>query len=221
MARPMKTALIKTAPAKSAPMKTGPAAHGQGLGQPILRPGRGHGRWALPSALAITLGASLLIAPAGQVFAANAPSGAPVLAQGNPSEPGGTATRPIPPVPRGGPATRGLRTLDDMFAAVGARVPQFGGMYVAPDQTLQVALTDASPAVVEAARQAVTEIFGPERIRSGGFHPVTVRFGFAQLHDMRLRAKDLLAAGRGFPRYQRAPEPREDRPQPDGGSSRG
>src|SRR5262245_37912100 len=97
----------------------------------------------------------------------------------------GPVPRPTPSVAAGRQPRSAFRTLDEMFAAVAARVPQFGGMYVAPDQTLQVALTDVSPAAVDAARQAVTEIFGAERVRGGGFNPVAVKYGFAQLHEMR------------------------------------
>jgi hypothetical protein len=84
-------------------------------------------------------------------------------------------------------------TLDDLFAKVAARVPQFGGMYVNIGQTLEVFLTDTGPSVLAAAREAAIEVFGAERMRRGGFNPILGKYGFLQLQDMHGRARDILA----------------------------
>ena len=126
---------------------------------------------------------------------AQQPPGLSKLAQGTTSEerkPALAVSNPDARVPGTPPRSR-VRTLDDMFAEVASQVPEFGGLYVSDDGMLQVVFTDTSPNVVEAARQAVIEVFGPERIRRGGFHPVLGKYGFLQLHDMRARIRNVLA----------------------------
>ncbi|MGB9367045.1 MAG: hypothetical protein WCE79_13645 [Xanthobacteraceae bacterium] len=133
-------------------------------------------------AVAAEFAAGATDVPGAQVAQLSQPAG--------PSTTAPTAGVPARAAPLSGP--RG-QTLDDLFLAVAARVPQFGGLYVARDKALQVVLTDTSASVVEAARQAVNEVFGPERIREGGFHPVQGRYNFPQLHDMHMRARGVLA----------------------------
>ena len=51
-----------------------------------------------------------------------------------------------------------VTTLDDQFAEVARRVPAFGGMFVGPNQTLQVYLLDQTQS--EAATEAIYAVFG-------------------------------------------------------------
>jgi len=76
------------------------------------------------------------------------------------------------------------QTLDDQFAAVARRVPEFGGMFLGSnEQILQVYLTDTSPNRVAAVRQAIVAVFGAPTIPSGGIRPIKGQYQFLQLRE--------------------------------------
>jgi hypothetical protein len=84
------------------------------------------------------------------------------------------------------------RSIDDLFLEVARRVPAFGGMYLGPDKTLQVYLLNVDPATIKASEEAITAVFGRERIPAGTLHPLKGQFGFQQLKDWHDRARDVL-----------------------------
>ncbi|MEA2417276.1 MAG: hypothetical protein QOI58_3933 [Thermoanaerobaculia bacterium] len=73
-------------------------------------------------------------------------------------------------------------TLDDQFSSVARIVPEFGGMY-AGNATLEVYLTDVSPAKATAVRQAITMVFGAGAIPKNGIHALPAKFAFQQLRQ--------------------------------------
>jgi hypothetical protein len=76
------------------------------------------------------------------------------------------------------------QTLDDLFAAVARRVPEFGGMFYGPDeQTLQVYLTATSGEKVAAVQRAVVAVFGAGSIPSGGIKALKGQYGFLLLKE--------------------------------------
>lgn len=86
------------------------------------------------------------------------------------------------------PPQRGIvqleQTLDDQFAAIARRVPEFGGMFFGRDeQTLQIYLTDTSPNKVAAVRRAIIAVFGAPTIPRGGIRPIKGQYQFLQLRE--------------------------------------
>jgi hypothetical protein len=78
----------------------------------------------------------------------------------------------------------GMRTIDDLFAAVARRVPEFGGMYIDPaSDTLVLYLTDTSPNVVADAKAALEEVFGSELPAHSRTTARQAQYGFLQLKD--------------------------------------
>jgi hypothetical protein len=91
--------------------------------------------------------------------------------------------------------TQSPQTLDDLFSAVAARVPEFGGMFLSDPSTgaqnpasfggpiLNVYLTRVNLLRVVAVRSAILAVFGPEAIPPGPIVLLHGNFGFAQLRD--------------------------------------
>ena len=76
------------------------------------------------------------------------------------------------------------QTLDDQFAAIARRVPEFGGMFLSGnEQTLSVYLTDTSPRKIAAVRRAIVAVFGAPTIPSGGIKPIKGQYQFLQLRE--------------------------------------
>jgi hypothetical protein len=91
----------------------------------------------------------------------------------------------------------GSRTVDDRFSEITAQVPEFGGMFMGDDNTLQVYLADTSQPVTAAAEAAIVTAFGAEFIPDGGIQFIAGRYEFSQLrswHD-RQRATTLALSG--------------------------
>jgi hypothetical protein len=72
-------------------------------------------------------------------------------------------------------------------AAVAAKVPQFGGMYIGPDQALHFYVLDTSPQVVAAAEAVIREVLGAARTPRMGFRPVKGKYTFTQLNEWHQR----------------------------------
>ncbi|MCB1032277.1 MAG: hypothetical protein KDD47_00395, partial [Acidobacteria bacterium] len=86
-----------------------------------------------------------------------------------------------------------IPTLDDLYLAIAGEIPHFAGFYLDGDVPT-VALTDPRDEVLEAARQALLEVFGAERLERGAtFRAVAAEYGFAELQEQRLRIRPLLA----------------------------
>lgn len=74
------------------------------------------------------------------------------------------------------------QTLDDLFEAVARQAPEFGGMFLGPDEeTLQVYLTDISPASVAAVQRAIEANFEASVIPPGGMVALQGQYDFRQL----------------------------------------
>jgi hypothetical protein len=74
------------------------------------------------------------------------------------------------------------QTLDDMFSRVSLIVPEFGGMFLGADgTTLQVYLTNPSARNVEAVKNAVLAVFGPDAVPLEKVRALKADYGFAQL----------------------------------------
>jgi len=79
---------------------------------------------------------------------------------------------------------RKLKTLDDQFADVAKRAPEFGGMFLGPnEQKLQVYLTNISKDKVDAVRRAIVAVFGAAAIPKGGIEALQGQYGFLQLNE--------------------------------------
>jgi hypothetical protein len=80
---------------------------------------------------------------------------------------------------------------DDLFAAVGTRVPAFGGMFVNEDKnTLYVYMVPGQPGDIDSLEQAVTDVFGP---RQEQIEMITGQYSFLQLSDWHDRMIDMLS----------------------------
>jgi hypothetical protein len=78
----------------------------------------------------------------------------------------------------------GVVRVDDMLAAVGLRVPEFGGMFIGEEnhvRTLQVYLLDPAPRVIAAVEQAIVDVFGRDRIPPGGIRVLQGQYSFMEL----------------------------------------
>ncbi|MFQ5878724.1 MAG: hypothetical protein ACE5IZ_00905 [Dehalococcoidia bacterium] len=83
---------------------------------------------------------------------------------------------------RAAPATppTQFKTLDDLLADVGVGEPSFGGMFRDPvEDVLYVYLLD--PSKKDRAIGAITNVFGPQRIPSGGVRVLQGQYSIAQL----------------------------------------
>lgn len=84
------------------------------------------------------------------------------------------------------PPASSTPTLDQQFAAVASAVPEFAGMALGDNEsTLIIDLTDVSEGTVEAARDAIIDVFGPQVIPPGGMRVHERAFSFLQLQDWR------------------------------------
>jgi hypothetical protein len=72
-------------------------------------------------------------------------------------------------------------TLDDLLAEVARRVPDFGGMFIGPDGTLQIDLLD--PRMAGAALEAIEAVFGSERLSQSSIQLLPGHYSFVQLKD--------------------------------------
>jgi hypothetical protein len=84
------------------------------------------------------------------------------------------------------------QSIDEKFAEVGQRVPQFGGMYIR-GKTVLVVLLDTSPRVLTAAQDAIIAVFGRDRLPTGGFVAVQGQYDVLQLKSLRARARSVLS----------------------------
>ena len=75
---------------------------------------------------------------------------------------------------------KSFRTMDDLLVEVGSKVPEFGGMFLDPEENvLNVYLLNHGKAAE--VEQAIKEVFGPERIPDGGIHILQGQHSMAQL----------------------------------------
>jgi hypothetical protein len=102
-------------------------------------------------------------------------------AAGRPSLAAGDMPEEFQPLPgRQG----GMQTIDDQFAEVARRVPEFGGMYLeAASDTLILYLTDTSPAVVAAAKAELEAVFGTDLPAHSRTAARQAQYGFLQLKE--------------------------------------
>ncbi len=75
-------------------------------------------------------------------------------------------------------SVRGTRNLDKLFEQVAARAPAFGGMFLDGD-VLKIYLTHTGGKA--AAEKAIGEVFGAERIPTGGIQVLSGQYSFRQL----------------------------------------
>jgi len=76
------------------------------------------------------------------------------------------------------------QTLDDLFAAVARRVPEFGGMFLAQNERkLHIYLTSVATKEVNAVRRAIVVVFGAAIIPRGGIEALQGQYGFLQLRE--------------------------------------
>jgi len=89
---------------------------------------------------------------------------------------------PPPPAPCRVESQQSAKTLDDLFAAVAEKVPEFAGMTYGPDeQTFKVYSTEVGKKNIERIRAAIVDVFGGEVVPKGGIQVIKVRYGFLQL----------------------------------------
>lgn len=81
-------------------------------------------------------------------------------------------------------------TLDDLFWLIADQVPEFGGLYFDDNGEATVVLTDLG--ALSDAEEAVFEVFGPDRLDTETLNAVEGRYGFAELHEYRILARDVL-----------------------------
>ena len=92
---------------------------------------------------------------------------------------------PLPASPPPAP-----ETLDDVFVAIAAEVPEFGGLYIDAEGVPTMVLTDLG--AWADAEAAVFARFNPERLGAEVLGAVAGKFGFGDLHEYRIVARDLL-----------------------------
>jgi hypothetical protein len=90
------------------------------------------------------------------------------------------------------------QTLDDRFADVARAVPEFGGMFLSPnEQKLRVYLTRVAPDRVAAVQKAIVDVFGPAAIPKGGIEPLRGQRKFLDLKDWYNRMQTPVWSTRG------------------------
>jgi hypothetical protein len=84
-------------------------------------------------------------------------------------------------------------TINDLFRAVNARIPAFGGMYVDPDKdTWYVQIVRGYSATTADVSQAVGDILGPDRPPESALVLVDAQYSFVQLQDWQNQADPLV-----------------------------
>ncbi|MEM7355720.1 MAG: hypothetical protein AAF657_33200, partial [Acidobacteriota bacterium] len=85
-----------------------------------------------------------------------------------------------------------ILTLDESFAVIADVVPEFAGFYI--DRGVPtVAFTQEDEDLLEAAKEALAEVFGAERMAfEEEYRAVTVERSFAELHEYRKSIRELL-----------------------------
>ena len=77
-----------------------------------------------------------------------------------------------------------VTTINDLFAEIGMRVPEFGGMYVDPEKdTLYVYAVNAGPDFVPRLDKAITDVLGPDRPRERRIEVLPAQYSFMQLKE--------------------------------------
>jgi hypothetical protein len=75
-------------------------------------------------------------------------------------------------------------TIDDLFAEVGNRFPEFGGLYTDPDKdTLYVWVLPGGEARLDQLDQAITQVFADERPVQSHVQPLVATYSFRQLKE--------------------------------------
>jgi hypothetical protein len=72
-----------------------------------------------------------------------------------------------------------VESQDDLFVRVEEGAPGFGGMFIGADGRLAVYLVD--PATVAAARAAIEEVFGADRVPTAGIRALQGQFTISEL----------------------------------------
>lgn len=81
-------------------------------------------------------------------------------------------------------------TLDDIFYEIATEVPEFGGLYFDENGDPTVVLTDVG--ALGDAEEAVFQFFDSDRLGSELLNAVEGEYGFQELHDARVQARDVL-----------------------------
>jgi hypothetical protein len=75
-------------------------------------------------------------------------------------------------------------TIDDLFAEVGNRFPEFGGLYTDPDKdTLYVWVLPGGEARLDQLDAAITQVFADERPTQTHMQPLAATYSFRQLKE--------------------------------------
>jgi hypothetical protein len=82
-------------------------------------------------------------------------------------------------------------TLDDIFYEIATDVPEFGGLYFDQNGDPTVVLTDVG--ALGDAEDAIFQFFDSDRLGTELLTAVEGEYGFRELHDARLLARDLLS----------------------------